>query len=114
MDYQVKILSTITEDAPFEQWYLSIRDKAVRTRIRARIDRLYLGNLGDSKPISEGIFELRLHFGAGYRIYFAQVGSTIIVLLGGGDKSTQPKDIESAISLWRLYKDDPKRFQRDA
>jgi putative addiction module killer protein len=113
MDYQIKILSTAAEDFPFEQWYLSIRDKAVRARIRARIDRLYLGNFGDSKPISEGIFELRLHFGAGYRIYFAPVGSSIVVLLGGGDKSSQPKDIQFAISLWRLYKDDVKRFQRD-
>lgn len=113
MDYQIKILSTTAEDFPFEQWYLSIRDKAVRSRIRARIDRLYLGNFGDSKPLSEGIFELRLHFGAGYRVYFAQVGSSIVVLLGGGDKSIQSKDIQFAISLWRLYKDDVKRFQRD-
>jgi putative addiction module killer protein len=113
MDYQVKILSTVSEESPFEQWYLSIRDKAIRSRIRARIDRLYLGNFGDSKPISEGVFELRLHFGAGYRIYFAQVGSSIIVLLGGGDKSSQSKGIRLAISLWGLYKDDAKRFQQD-
>jgi putative addiction module killer protein len=58
-----------------------------------------LGNFGDSKPISEGIFELRLHFGAGYRIYFAQVGSSIVVLLGGGDKRSQSQDIQLAISL---------------
>ncbi|MGB8699885.1 MAG: type II toxin-antitoxin system RelE/ParE family toxin [Thermosynechococcaceae cyanobacterium] len=113
MDYQVKILATVSEDCPFEQWYLAIRDKVTRARIRARIDRLYLGNFGDAKPISEGIFELRLHFGAGYRIYFAQAGSSIIVLLGGGDKRSQDKDIQLAISLWRLYKNDPKRFQRD-
>ena len=113
MEYQLKLLTTAAEDSPFEQWYLSIRDNLTRTRIRSRLDSLVLGNFGDSKFIAEGVYELRLQFGPGYRIYFAQANSSIIVLLAGGDKSSQKKDIELAISLWRTFQDDAKRFQRD-
>jgi putative addiction module killer protein len=112
MEFQLKILATPAGDSPFEDWYLSIRDKLTRSRIRARLDRLVLGNFGDSKAIADGVFELRFHFGAGYRVYFSTVGD-LVVLLMGGDKASQAKDIQSAISLWKLYQDDPKRFQRD-
>jgi putative addiction module killer protein len=113
MEYKLKLLTTETGEAPFEQWYLSIRDTLTRTRIRSRLDRLVLGNFGDSKFISDGVYELRLQFGPGYRIYFTNVNSSIIVLLAGGDKGSQPKDINLAISLWRMFQDDAKRFQRD-
>jgi putative addiction module killer protein len=113
MEYQLKLLTTQGGESPFEEWYLSLRDNLTRTRIRSRLDRLVLGNFGDSKFLADGVYELRLQFGSGYRIYYANVNSSIIVLLAGGDKGSQKKDIELAISLWRMFQDDAKRFQRD-
>jgi putative addiction module killer protein len=72
-----------------------------KTRILIRIRRLSLGNFGDVKPVGEGVSELRIDYGAGYRIYFIQKGKTLVVLLAGGDKRTQPKDIQKAIALSR-------------
>jgi putative addiction module killer protein len=113
MEYQLKLLTTQSGESPFEEWYLSLRDNLIRIRIRSRLDRLVLGNFGDSKFIADGVYELRLQFGSGYRIYYANANSSIIVLLAGGDKGSQKKDIELAISLWRMFQDDAKRFQRD-
>ena len=76
------------------------------------MDRLELGNFGDTESVGEGIYELRLHFGAGYRIYFAKVEKIIVVLLGGGDKSSQQKDIEKVKKLWRKYKNEAERYAR--
>lgn len=70
-----------------------------KTRILIRIRRVSLGNLGDAKPVDEGVSELRIDYGAGYRVYFVQRGKTLVVLLAGGDKRTQPKDIRRAIAL---------------
>jgi putative addiction module killer protein len=109
----IRILETDEGTAPFEDWYFSIRDTTTRIRVRVRLDRLLLGNFGDVKPVGEGVSELRLHFGAGYRIYFGRVGSTVIVLLGGGDKSTQARDIKEAQDLWRQYKDEIEKYQRN-
>jgi putative addiction module killer protein len=81
--------------------------------ILVRVKRLELGNLGDWKNVGEGVYELRMTFGAGYRVYFARHGDKIIVILGGGDKSTQAKDIISAQTLWRAYKNEIERFSRD-
>jgi putative addiction module killer protein len=83
----------------------SIRDRKTRNRLQARLDRLEVGNLGDHKAVGEGIFELRLQFGAGHRIYFGEVDNTIILLLCGGDKSSQARDIERAKAYWREYKE---------
>lgn len=77
-----------------------------QNRIRARLDRLEKGNLGDYQSVGSGVFELRLHFGAGYRIYFGEVDRTIILLLCGGDKSTQGRDIEQAKEYWLEYKEE--------
>jgi putative addiction module killer protein len=74
-------------------------DHVGRAKIAARIDRLALGNPGDVKPVGEGVSELRIHYGPGYRVYFARRGETLIVLLCGGDKSTQAKDIKTAKML---------------
>jgi putative addiction module killer protein len=82
-------------------------------RIRRRLDRLELGNFGDTQPVGEGVYELRLHFGAGYRIYFTRVENTIIVLIGGGDKSTQKNDITKAKEIWKRYKDEAQRYARN-
>jgi putative addiction module killer protein len=81
---------------PFTDWLNSVRDKATQARIRVRLQRLAAGNLGDVKPVGGGVCELRFHFGAGYRVYLAQQGATWILLLCGGDKSSQRTDIALA------------------
>lgn len=77
----------------------------MRRRILQRLRRVEVGNYGDYKSLKDGVFELRLMFGSGYRIYFAEQGETVVILLCGGDKSTQPKDIESAKNYWKEYQD---------
>lgn len=91
---------------PFSEWFTSIQDTRTQNRIRARLDRLEKGNLGDYQSVGSGVFELRLHFGAGYRIYFGEVDRTIILLLCGGDKSTQGRDIARAKEYWLEYKEE--------
>ena len=93
---------------PFTEWFTTIRDVRTQTRIRRRLDRLEKGNLGDCGSVGSGIFELRLHFGPGYRIYFGEVDRTIVLLLCGGDKSTQTRDIASAKTYWLEYKEDQR------
>ena len=94
-----------TEDGqkPFRKWLDSLRDKITIARINARINRVEHGNLGDAKPVGEGVMELRLAFGSGYRVYFGMDGDTLVVLLTGGDKSTQDKDIKLAHQYWSDY-----------
>ncbi len=87
--------------APFVQWIKRFKDHTTRLRIERRIERLELGNYWDCEPVGEGVFELKLNFGPGYRVYFAEEGDTIIVLLYGGNKSTQSKDIQTAKEHWR-------------
>ena len=82
---------------PFSLWLNNFRDALIRRRILQRLFRVQSGNYGDYKPVKGGIFELRLHFGSGYRIYFGEDGERIVVLLCGGDKSTQKKDIDTAL-----------------
>jgi putative addiction module killer protein len=86
----------VRKTAVFSAWMLRLRDHAARAKIAARIDRLALGNPGDVQPVGESVSELRIHYGPGYRVYFTQRGETLIVLLCGGDKSTQVKDIKTA------------------
>lgn len=88
---------------PFEDWYNSLRDTTGKNRIQLRLKRVMTGNLGDCKSVGEGVFELKIDFGPGYRLYFGQVGLTIVLLLIGGDKSTQERDIGKAIQYWRDY-----------
>lgn len=90
----------------FAQWLGDLRDLRARARVQARIERLIGGNPGDVKPISSGVSELRINYGPGYRVYFQQKGSTLIILLAGGDKSSQSRDIEEALSLARQIKED--------
>lgn len=82
--------------SPFETWFAKLRDKSAKAQIAVRIDRLRRGNFGDCKSVGLGVFELRIHLGPGYRVYFGLVGKEIVLLLGGGDKSTQKKDIKNA------------------
>ena len=85
----------------FVRWIDSLRDRQARARIEVRLRRLQLGNPGDVEPVGEGVSELRIDYGPGYRIYFAGRGTQIVVLLAGGDKRTQARDIGIAIDLAR-------------
>lgn len=85
----------------FAQWLDNLNDIRARARIQARIERLAAGNPGDVEPVGEGVSELRINYGPGYRVYFKRRGQELIILLAGGDKSTQPKDIKTALRLAR-------------
>ena len=87
-------------EVPFRAWLLAFKDATVRARIRTRMDRLLLGNFGDCKPVGGGVSELRLHFGPGYRVYFGIDHDANIILLLGGDKSKQERDICRAQQFW--------------
>ena len=99
----------VTEDGhePFSEWLSTLRDAKARAKIRVRLDRASLGNLGDCRGVGEGVQELRVDSGPGYRVYFAQEDATMVLLLCGGDKSTQVKDIETAKRYWSDYKRRP-------
>lgn len=89
---------------PFQEWMERLRDIQAKTRISARLRQLEDGNMGDAKPVGEGVVELRINIGAGYRIYCGRYGQHWIVLLCGGDKSSQAKDIDRAKGFWLEWK----------
>ena len=91
----------VREMPRFRAWRLSLRDLRARDRIAARIRRLELGNPGDVRPVGEGVFELRIHWGPGYRIYCVNRSRRVVVPLAGGDKRSQAADIQDAIQLAR-------------
>jgi putative addiction module killer protein len=92
-------------NSPFGEWLNSLKDIKARAKLRVRLDRLKLGNLGDCKSLGSGVKELRIDFGPGYRIYFGQDGDVIILLLCGGTKKFQTKDIRRAKEYWQDYKE---------
>ena len=83
----------------FAKWIDSVRDVRARARILVRLERLSLGNPGDVRPVGEGVSELRIDYGPGYRVYYKKAGQKIVILLAGGDKRTQDKDIKTALRL---------------
>jgi len=89
---------------PFDQWMAKLRDARAKARILVQLDRLRVGLPGDWKAVGAGVFELRIREGKGYRVYFAREGTTVVVLLCAGEKSTQGRDIERAQSYWREYR----------
>jgi putative addiction module killer protein len=89
----------IRKTSHFAKWIDSLQDIRARARIQARIERLAMGNPGDVKPVGEGISEMRIDYGTGYRVYYVQHEQSVIILLAGGDKSTQPRDIKAALHL---------------
>jgi putative addiction module killer protein len=91
----------VRQTPEYAAWFATLRDRVAKTRIDIRIRRLSLGNPGDVKPIGDGVSELRIDHGPGYRVYFVQRGSVLVVLLAGGDKSTQAQDIRKAKTLAR-------------
>ena len=102
----VIVFRTATNREPFTDWLNSLRDAPNRRRILRRLVRLESGNFGDCKPVGGGVSELRFFFGPGYRVYFGQDGDTIVVLLCGGDKDSQRRDIRQAQIYWKEYLSD--------
>ena len=99
MPYTVKLLGD------FADWLKGLKDGPTRQRLNKRLRKAQLGNLGDVESVGEGVFEMREHFGPGWRMYCVQRGETLIVMLAGGDKSTQQADIRRAIALAKLLED---------
>lgn len=94
-------MKTIHTTEVFDDWFSGLRDKQAMRRIQVRIDRAEDGNFGDCIPVGEGVSEMRIHYGPGYRVYFTQRGMEIVILLAGGNKSTQFKDIKAALEMAR-------------
>ncbi|MDO8314875.1 MAG: type II toxin-antitoxin system RelE/ParE family toxin [Rugosibacter sp.] len=94
-------MKTIYTTEVFDTWFVGLRDAQASARIKMRIRRAEEGNFGDCKPVGEGVSEMRIHHGPGYRVYFAQRGMEVVILLAGGEKSSQAKDIKAALKLAR-------------
>jgi putative addiction module killer protein len=94
----------IVQSEAFESWFSGLKDVQARARIMARIRRLSIGNPGDVKPVGAGVCEMRIDYGPGYRVYFLQRGKVVAVLLCGGNKRTQQKDIRQALEIAKTWK----------
>lgn len=93
----------VEETEVYRNWINSLRDRAGRARIQVRVDRLVHGNPGQHRELTDGVSELKIDFGPGYRVYYSKRGNRLLILLAGGDKSTQQKDIQTAILLAKNY-----------
>lgn len=102
-EIEIRTYSNREGHTPFLEWFDALHDELAKARILARLARIRLGNLGDHKILAGGIHELRLFFGPGYRIHFAREGQTIILLLTGGSKGTQRRDIRKALEYYKDY-----------
>jgi putative addiction module killer protein len=98
-------MNTFVRSSDFDAWLSGLADQKAKARILARLRSATLGNFGDCEPVGEGISEMRIHFGPGYRVYFVRTGTTIYVLLAGGDKSSQKQDIARAKKMARELKE---------
>jgi putative addiction module killer protein len=94
-------LIEVRQTEVFARWFARLRDRRAQRRVQARIDRLQIGNAGDVRPVGEGVLEMRIDYGPGYRVYFVQRGVALVILLAGGDKGTQSRDIVLAHKLAR-------------
>ena len=103
MAYEIREYLDANSESPYRRW-LNRLDAKIKARVLARIFRFELGNLGDAKSVGDGVWEARLMFGPGYRIYFGRDGSTLIILLLGGDKGSQGRDITKAKGYWQDYR----------
>jgi len=101
--YQLEYYQKESGDVPFADWLEGLRDRAAIARIRILLGRVRLGNFGAAKSVGDGVSELKIDFGPGYRVYYAMSGKSVVLLLIGGDKSTQSKDIETAKRYWLDY-----------
>lgn len=98
------LYETTEARCPWQEWFDGLKDRKTRASIDARLQRLQLGNFGDRKAVGEGVWELRVHIGPGYRIYLGQEADAVVVLLCGGSKHSQRRDIKRARTYWRDYK----------
>lgn len=98
-----QIADYLTEEGgdPFMEWLESLTDRQARARVAVRVQRMAAGNFGDCKPVADGVWELRIDHGPGYRVYYAQAGKKLILLLIGGDKRKQQADIATALAYWK-------------
>jgi len=103
MAFEVRRYRSAAGGEPFTEWLTDLPDRRTRARILARLERLEAGNFGDAKYLRDGVSELRIDWGPGYRVYFGRDGRTVIVLLCGGDKRKQDADIRKAVKLWQEY-----------
>jgi putative addiction module killer protein len=101
---EIKYYETVGGKQPFRDWLLALKDKRAQAKVDARLERVRHGNLGYCEPVGEGVMELKIDFGPGYRVYFGQDGKKLVVLLNGGDKSSQRKDIKTAREYWADYR----------
>ena len=97
---EIRRYLTINGIEPFQKWFDSLRDLRARAKIASRLARFEAGAFGDCRPVGSGVWEIRVHYGPGYRVYYAQSRKTAVLLLIGGDKSSQQDDIETAIEYW--------------
>lgn len=96
----------LKQSATFQKWFRKLKDERGKALITSRLNRLSFGHAGDTAPVGDGVSELRIHYGPGYRIYFIRSGNVVIVLLCGGDESTQDKDIKTAKQIASQWSDD--------
>jgi putative addiction module killer protein len=94
-------MNIIKTTEAFDDWFGDLKDRRASARIQMRIDRAEDGNFGDSKPVGEGVSEMRIDYGPGYRVYYKRAGQQVVILLAGGDKSTQEHDINTALRIAR-------------
>ena len=102
--YEIYYYQTVAGERPFIEWLERMNDSQARARIEARLARVAAGNLGDIETVGEGVLELRIDWGPGYRVYFCRLGQAMVLLLCGGDKRTQQKDIKRAKEYFEDYK----------
>ena len=108
MNIDISYLEIAPGRSPYVKWEEDL-DATARNAARMRINRLRLGNYGDSKPVGDGVHELRINFGPGYRIYYGKLRDTVVVILCAGEKRSQKRDIKQAKEYWELYKNSLKR-----
>jgi len=114
MAIELRLYQTPAGERPFWNWLHALTDRQARARIDARLARVASGNFGDVEPVGEGVMELRIDWGPGYRVYFARLGQVIVLLLCGGDKRTQQKDINRAKAYFTDYKARAAKTKRGA
>ena len=110
--FEIRRYRAVTGSEPFTDWLSALHDRQAKARILARLERLGVGNFGDCKFLRDGVRELRVDWGPGYRVYFGREGQTVVVLLCGGDKRKQDSDIKKAVALWQEYENRKKRVPR--
>ncbi len=103
IEQEIKKLELQNGSVPFDEWFDSLRDQRMQAAVDARLARVRAGNFGDCKSVGDGVFELRIAFGPGLRVYYGLHGRKIVVLIGGGDKRSQARDIRRAHELWQQF-----------